>query len=331
MANPSGSDVMSGRLSRRRFGQLATLGLTTGTGSLGITPSAAAAGDDLRDGRFFYHRARQLAGDDPVLAALAASLVPGTELPDLPDQSPIRVFDDLAVLSSGFVSAMAVLTDDGIVLLDALGSPEDAERVIVGGLRELGLDPAAVTHVVVTHGHDDHFGGAQYLADRYGARVLMSAADWDLVERTAPENAPTRDLEIADGQRLTVGGTTFRLHHTPGHTAGTVSPVFPVRNGAERHTAMLIGGVNPPAAPGELRTFLASVHSFRRVLREAHVDVELSNHPNDHGLERAAELRQHPDGPNPWVLGEPRTQGFMRVLGLMLRGRLADAEAAGRG
>jgi metallo-beta-lactamase class B len=96
-------------------------------------------------------------------------------------------------------------------------------------LREPGADPSTIKYVVVTHAHGDHFGGAQYLADRYGDRVLTAPADWDLLASTAPANAPTRDLDIADGRRLRPGDTTVTLHHTPGHAPGTVSPIFPAR------------------------------------------------------------------------------------------------------
>ncbi|MGI5118812.1 MBL fold metallo-hydrolase [Marinactinospora thermotolerans] len=318
-------DGEAGLVSRRGFGRLAAFGLAAGAGLVGPAPTASAAAD----GQDYYERARALAGDDPVLRALASALAPDVTFPDVPAPAPLLLFDDLALVSVGFVHAMALLTDDGIVLFDALRSPEDAEDVIVPGLRELGADPAAIRYVVVTHGHYDHFGGAQYLADRYGARVLMSPADWDLVAGSRPDNAPVRDLEIADGQRLTLGGTTVRFHHTPGHTPGTVSPIFPVRAGSDRHTAMLWGGTNPPGTLPELRDYLASIASFRGRMREAGVDVELSNHPNDYGLQRAEQLRERPDGANPFVLGRQRADRYMEVMDLMLRGRIADAEAAG--
>ncbi|MEY9212172.1 hypothetical protein ABH917_001618 [Thermobifida halotolerans] len=43
---------------------------------------------------------------------------------------------------------------------------------------------------------------------------------------------------------------------------------------------------------------------------------------------RAEQLRSHPDGANPFVLGRRRAHRFMAVMSLMLRGRIADAEAA---
>ncbi len=313
-------------LSRRRFARLAALGLATGAGAVGLAASAAADG---ADGQVYYDRARRMAGEDPVLLNLVTALTPDVSIPEFPTPAPVKLFDNLAMLSVGFVHAMAVLTDDGIVLIDALRSAADAEDLIVPGLRELGADPETIRYVVVTHGHYDHFGGARYLADRYGTRVLMSPADWDLVARTRPDDAPARDLEISDGQQLTLGGTTIHLHHTPGHTPGTVSPVFPVRAGSERHTAMLWGGTQPPGTLPELRTYLSSIRSFQNRMRRAKVDVELCNHPVDHGLQRAEQLRNQPDEGNPFVLGRRRTDRFMTVMGLMLRGRIADAESAG--
>ncbi|MGP3989845.1 MBL fold metallo-hydrolase [Streptomyces sp. 3N207] len=313
----------AGPLSRRRFGRLAALALAAGAGSLPFDSATAATSD----GQAYYDRARRLAGSDPILRTLVKALTPGTEVPRPPAPEPLKIFDNLAMLSAGWVSAMAVLTDDGIVLIDALTSSREAESVLVPGLRTLGADPETIKYIVITHGHDDHYGGAQYLAERYGSRVLMSPADWDLAARTDPDHAPARDLDIVDGQQLTLGGTRIRFHHTPGHTPGTVSPVFPVQVGHARHTAMLWGGLNPPSAPAQLRTYLTSIQSFRDRMRQANVDVELSNHPNDNGLERAEQLRNNPDGPNPFVLGRPRAQRYMEVMDLMLHGRLADAEA----
>ncbi|TDC75661.1 MBL fold metallo-hydrolase [Streptomyces hainanensis] len=321
----------AGHLSRRRFGRLTALalgaGAGAGAGSLSLAPAATAV---TTDDQTHYDRARQLAGEDPVSLALVRALTPDLEFPLPPAPEPLKLFDNLAIVSVGWVSAMAVLTDDGIVLIDALTSGQQAEDVLVPGLRALGAAPETIRYVVVTHGHNDHYGGAKYLADRYGARVLMTPTDWDLATREDPANVPARDLDIRDGQRLTLGDTTIRLHHTPGHTQGTVSPIIPLRAGAEHHTAMLWGGMNPPTTPTELRTYLASIHGFEARARQADVDVELSNHPNDHSLPRIEQLRNDPEGPNPFVLGRPRVQRFMKVMELMLRGRLADAEATTR-
>jgi metallo-beta-lactamase class B len=251
-------------------------------------------------------------------------------MPPVEAPEPLRIFDNVAVVSTGFVSATALLTSRGVILIDALGSPDDTEKIIIPELRSVGVDPSKIKYVVAAHGHWDHFGGAQYLADRYGARVMMSPADWDLVAADSPANAPTRDLEISDGQRLTLGDTTVAFHHTPGHTPGTVSSIFPVRWKGQRHTAMLWGGTNPPAATADKRTYLSSVLAFASRMRRAGVDVELNNHGTcDHGLKRMEELRSGSAGPrNPFVVGHSGAQRFMKVMETMLRGRIASDQEA---
>jgi metallo-beta-lactamase class B len=273
-----------------------------------------------------YRRAAKLAGTDPVSQALVKALTPGYQVPPVKAPQPLMIFDNVAVVSVGMVSATAVLTSRGVVLIDALGSSAEAEDVLVPQLRSLGVDPAQVKYVVCAHGHADHFGGARHFAERYGARVMMTGADWDLA--AGDPHAPDRDLEIADGWRLTLGDTTVSLHRTRGHTPGTVSPIFPVRWKGRRHTAMLWGGTNPPAAVSEKRRYLDSVLSFAGRMRRAGVDVELNNHGlADHGLARLEELRGG-SATNPFVIGRGRSQRFMEVMELMIRGRIAtDLEA----
>ncbi|MBX9387051.1 MBL fold metallo-hydrolase [Streptomonospora nanhaiensis] len=298
------------------------VGAATGGRAAATTTQATASGDAQRH----YDRAARLAGDDPVSLALIKALSPDAVFPPGQAPAPIRVFDNVAMVNTKMVSAAAITTSAGVVLLDALSSPEEAEQVLLPGLRAVGVDPERITHVVVTQAHYDHFGGAQYLADRYGARVMMSPADWDFIAADAPPNAPVRDLEIHDGQRLTVGDTTITLHHTPGHTPGTVSPVFPALWRGTRHTTMLWGGTNPPSATADKRIYLSSVRSFAARMRAAGVVAELNNHPGaDYGVARMEQLRADASE-NPFIIGGTRTRRFMEVMESMIRGRIATDE-----
>ncbi|WP_317454102.1 MBL fold metallo-hydrolase [Streptomyces sp. TRM68416] len=318
-------------LTRRHFWQLGTAA-ALGTGAAVLLPGQATGATEARSrtSQYYFDRAARLAGDNPILTDLVAGLAAGFSIPFPPAPAPLKIFDDVAVVSIGFVSATAILTSDGIILIDALTSPADVQQTLVPGLRALALDPSTIKYVVVCHAHGDHFGGAQYLADTYGTRVLMAPADWEMIAANRPANAPTRDLDITDGQRLTLGNTTVTLHHTPGHTPGSVSPIFPVRWHGKAHRAMLWGGTNPPAATADKQTYLASALAFASRMRRAGVDVELSNHGFcDHGLARIEEVRASPDSrDNPFVVGTSGAQRFMKVMENMLRGRiLLDQES----
>ncbi|MFF0311974.1 MBL fold metallo-hydrolase [Streptosporangium sp. NPDC004379] len=289
--------------------------------------ASAAAPESARS---HYDRAARLAGDDPILRNIVRALSPGAVPPSPDPVEPLRIFDDVAVVTTGFVSVTAILTSEGVILIDALGSPEEAEKVLVPGLRAVGVDPAEIRYVVAAHGHDDHFGGARHLAERYGARVMMNRADWKIAAASSPAHGSY--LDISDGQRLTLGGTTVVFHRTPGHTPGTVSAIFPVRWRGRRHTAMLWGGTNPPADTTGKRALLSSVRRFASHMRRAGVDVELNNHGAcDQGLVRMERLRAGSAGPeNPFVIGRSRAQRFMDVMEEMLRGRIATDRETGR-
>ncbi|MFI2486330.1 MBL fold metallo-hydrolase [Promicromonospora kroppenstedtii] len=297
------------------------------TSSTSASGAASPSGTPEETGPKDYgEQAAELAGDDPVLLALVAAFTPGWLPPEAPDPEPTRIFDNVTVVGTDFVSATAVETSDGVILVDALESREQAAGILVPELRSLGVDPARIKYVVVAHGHADHFGGAQYLADRYGARVLMSPTDWDVAAKDSSPDVPERDLEISDGQRLSLGGTTMRLPYTPGHTPGTVSPIFPVWWKGRRHTAMLWGGTGLPEPTSGKRDYLRSVIEYAAVMRRLRVDVELSNHgQTDAGLDRMRALREGTAGDqNPFVLGQARAQRFMQVLELLVRDKLEE-------
>ena len=147
-----------------------------------------------------------------------------------------KVFENLYYVGQMKMSAWAIETPAGIILIDALNNADAAQNIIVPGLKEQGLDPKDIKYVVITHAHGDHYGGAQWLKDTYGARPVASPADWDLMiaggspgRLRISDPAPKRragDITVGDGQTLSLGGTDIHFALTPGHTPGTLSLWF---------------------------------------------------------------------------------------------------------
>lgn len=126
-----------------------------------------------------------------------------------------------------------VVTTDGVVVIDALGSPALAEA-LVAAIRQ--VTPLPIRHLIVTHYHADHvYGlqvfqalGANVIAHGSGRSYLHSdTAQLRLVasrEELAPwVNAQTRlvaaDRWLDADTTLTLGGETFHIHHVgPAHT-----------------------------------------------------------------------------------------------------------------
>ena len=128
---------------------------------------------------------------------------------------PAKVFDNLYFVGQTEYSAWAVVTSDGIIVIDPIFD-YSVEEEVVNGLRTLGFDPNGIKYVLISHAHGDHVGVASYLQDRFNAKVIMSEADWALLDSTTTSwRKPRRELVATDGQRLTLGDTTLTLHVTP--------------------------------------------------------------------------------------------------------------------
>ncbi len=241
---------------------------------------------------------------------------------------PVKVFDNLYFIGQTEYSAWAVVTSGGIIVIDPLFDYSVADEV-VGGLEALGADPATIKYVIVSHGHSDHAGGASFLQDRYKARVIVSAEDWDLMDRTtATWKKPRRDIVAADGHQVTLGDTTLTLHQTPGHTLGTFSTIIPVRDGRARHTVAYWGGtafnwlanragyitkVRPDAF--WFNQYIASAQRFRGIAAGAGADVLVSNHTAFDGSKTKlpAMAKRQPGDPHPYVIGAAGVARYLTV------------------
>jgi glyoxylase-like metal-dependent hydrolase (beta-lactamase superfamily II) len=114
---------------------------------------------------------------------------------------PVKVFDNLYFVGMTEYSAWAVTTSQGIILIDTIYD-YSVEDEVVNGLKKLGLNPADIKYALVSHAHTDHIGGAKYLQDHFGTRVVMSREDWDVAARSIREPIrPKRDIEMKDGDK----------------------------------------------------------------------------------------------------------------------------------
>jgi len=228
----------------------------------------------------------------------------------------MKVFDNLYYVGMTEFSTWAVTTSDGIIVIDPVFD-YSVEASVVEGLQKLGFDPSDIRYVLVSHGHGDHAGGAKFLQEEFGARVLMGAADWDLLDESNPPWKPRRDIEVEDGQQLTLGDTTLELHLTPGHTYGTVSTLIPVRDGGDAHVAALWGGTLFNFGPDAERftAYAESAARFREIAANAGADVLLSNHTDyDGSKEKMPALAgRGPADPHPYVVGTDSVGRYLTV------------------
>ncbi|MET0481597.1 MAG: hydroxyacylglutathione hydrolase [Aestuariivirgaceae bacterium] len=103
-----------------------------------------------------------------------------------------------------------LLRDKGSAACAAIDAPEDG--AIEKALRDTGWK---LTHILVTHHHDDHVAAIPALKARHGAKVVANRAD--------SRRIPGVDETVEPGQTYAFAGHKAAIIDTPGHTRGHIA------------------------------------------------------------------------------------------------------------
>ena len=124
----------------------------------------------------------------------------------------------------GYSSVILVQEEEKNILYDC-GSKGCALQ-LKAGLKEQGVLPEDITHVVVSHMHFDHVGNLPLFCN---AEILMNKVEWDYANETPDEWDCVATCDyikhhcslkfISEGTKLT---GSVRVMELPGHTAGMI-------------------------------------------------------------------------------------------------------------
>ena len=216
--------------------------------------------------------------------------------PEVQRIAPFQVFDNLYYVGARWVSAWLLVSDQGLILFDALYG--DLTDIAINGIRELGFNPDDIRYVIVSHAHYDHIGGARRLQEEFGSVVMMTEADWNMTTEPAVYQeypTPIRQLSVSDGSTLNLGRTRLRFMQTPGHTPGVLSTRFTVYDNGYPHEAFLFGGAGLNFS-GVERTEIY-INSIERLMQMENIEVNIPNHPDSGEIfERYEILQDRQDG-----------------------------------
>jgi metallo-beta-lactamase class B len=233
---------------------------------------------------------------------------------------PAKVADNLYFLGEKAHHSWAIVGSQGIILIEALYEYMVADEV-AGGMRKLGLDMSQVKYAVMSHAHGDHDGGAAYLQDSIpGMRLVYGAEDWDAVDKSTnrPGGKPKRDMVGTDGQRLSVGDASIQIVTMPGHTAGTLSYLFEVKDNGKPLRIAYVGGTAIPfnGTAAYYDQYIASSMKLAKAAAGFGATVLMSNHTEfDNGYYKAHTAANRKAGePNPFDVGRDGVARYFTVV-----------------
>src|SRR6266850_6346181 len=194
---------------------------------------------------------------------------------------PAKVTDNLYFLGTKIHSAWAIVGNEGTIVLEALYDYA-AQDEILGGMRKIGLDSRKVKYVILSHAHADHDGGARLLQDEIpGVHLVYGAADWDAVDKSTNHagGKPKHDMVGTDGMKISVGDASVQIVTMPGHTPGTLSYLFEVRDGKPLRVAY-VGGTAIPfnGSAAYYDGYIASSKKMAKAAADYGATVLMSNH-----------------------------------------------------
>jgi metallo-beta-lactamase class B len=116
-------------------------------------------------------------------------------------------------------------------------------------------------------------------------------------------------MVVADGGEITLGENRFTVLETPGHTWGTASYVYDVKDGDQTHRAITIGGLglNAIEGPPQVEAFIESLDRMRALTeaKDMGIDVHLTTHGFSNGLDEDRQAMAERRAGEPNVMVDP--------------------------
>jgi metallo-beta-lactamase class B len=234
---------------------------------------------------------------------------------------PFRILDNLYYVGIKPSSSFLITTSAGLVLID--GTLPDTGDLVLENVRKVGFDPAEIKYVLISHSHSDHFGGAGFIKERTGARIVSSLDDWKSIgqQQDAARRGGrsvglpfARDIVKGEGESLTVGDNTFKFYVTPGHTVGALSVEFTAVDRGKSYRALGPGGLGMQFGPEWTNAFTQSMNHLKSL---GPWDVIVTDHPfmmlkSPDELRRQLLLRG--EAANPAVSGPARIDSWFSAI-----------------
>lgn len=198
----------------------------------------------------------------------------------------IRHNEDLMIWDAGYPLSVAEAADATIIIRTSLADQ----------LKQLGVDPASVGRIGISHYHGDHIGQARIFT---GATLLIGQGDWNMLNAKPPAPGVTPALVerwiTGDGKvdaivrdKDVFGDGTVTIIDTPGHTPGHKSLLvklarkgYVLLTGDLAHFAENYETNGVPTFNDNRANTLASLDRFKKLAANLKATVIIQHEPAD--------------------------------------------------
>lgn len=233
---------------------------------------------------------------------------------------PFKIAGNVYFVGTYQASGHLIDTGDGLILIDA--GYANTVYLFLESIWELGFDPRDIKYIIHSHWHWDHTEGTEAIAKLSGAKTVIGEYDKEFV---IEKGYFVPDITVKDGDTLTLGNTTIRFMHTPGHTKGTISFFFDTEEDGNVYRVGQFGGAGRNSLAKSFPTYYEGsrddyINSVNRLKNEK-VDIFIGNHCWNNQTEAKAEiLKQGKENP---FINENEWKEFLQFCEAE-HGKLAD-------
>lgn len=232
---------------------------------------------------------------------------------------PFRVAPDMYFIGNEWVGSYLINTGEGMILLDTCLF--ENLYLTLESIRELGFNPENISHILLSHCHVDHVGGARAIKELSGAKIWMSKIDADFKDHPANTEmdsmfyVPPYEVDefYDDSKPISVGRVQIQTCLTPGHTPGTTSFLVSSRDEQGHElVAGMHGGVGPMTMADDylqkynLPNLRGQFIEGCERLKKLKVDIMIPSHPAHGDLlnRRSTDRSDYHSFVNPDLWGE---------------------------
>ena len=251
---------------------------------------------------------------------------------------PFRIVGNIYYVGGANIASYLITTPQGHILIDT--GMHEMHDVIVHGVAALGFKTSDIRIMLASHAHFDHVEGHAAMQRLTGAQVMAMNGDAEALESGRDTSAlgangwePVKVARVLrHNDTVSLGGTTLRALHTPGHTRGATVWITSVEEKGRRYTVAFLGGTTPNAGvplvnnPRHATVIDDTLRTLRLLKAEPVPDIYLSGHPQAMFVGKVARIKAG-EAPHPLLNGSDWTTQISEAEAGFLK-RVADERAA---